>query len=110
MGKVVDLKAKQNFIDQTLKDIFGWSEARVACGHSEVFDRGIQNIIKSIDQEIQNEDPTGKKRDKYENMSEYPEKEWDAIVGMRVVTLLALKDYAERASDYIRQGQKEASQ
>jgi len=104
MSKVIDFKAKSNFIEQTLKDIFGWSEARTTYGQgSEVFDEGIQNIIKSIDQEIQNEDPAGKKRKKFENMSEYPEKEWDAIIGMRVVTLLALKDYAERASRYIAQ-------
>lgn len=104
MSKVIDLKAKQSFIEQTIRDIFGWSEARTAYGRgSEVFDKGIKNIIKSIDQEIQHEDPAGTKREKYENMSEYPEKEWDAIIGMRVVTLLALKDYAEHASRYITQ-------
>jgi hypothetical protein len=90
------------FIEKTLCDIFGWSEMVSACiWLPKPLEEGIANIIQAIEQEIKKEDPTGEKQDKFEHMGDYPEKEWEEIASMRIVALLALKDYAERTwSDY----------
>lgn len=84
-------------IEKLLREIYTWEITLDTCGTDQkVFPEEIQKTISKIDALIKQEDPDGSKMKKADEMGEYPESEWDSIWEVPVVSLMALKNYAEK--------------
>jgi len=82
-------------IEQTLREIYGWAEADRSAPTPFRYVDFLQKEIDKIKAEIELEDPGETKRNQLDEACMLSDEEMEVLYNQRIVTLLALKDYAD---------------